>query len=547
MGCVAAAGVFVFCAAEAALVCSQEYATPGGNSNVVMVCVHTSVYPALLEPHLRQYIADLESERYAVKLVRFTSGTAQELKDYFAQQLPALKGVVMVGTLPYATYEIQDDFKDEEFEGYGYASFPSDLFFMQTRTPWVDNDGNGLYDAVSVGLENAPVSIWIGRMMPAALDHPEMDEVAFLKNYFQKNHFYRTAGYEIAHRALNYVDDDWAALDEEPGYGAQFLNPLPLAYTDVTLLKAPQETCAADYRARLAEGFEWIQVWVHSSESLHHFKVNGDWEEDSIPYSHVRDNNPRSLFYNLFACSNANYAAHNNMGGHYAFARENGLAAIGSTKTGSMLYGEYFYRPLGQEARVCLGEGFRYWFQVMNENMETASHTSWHFGMTIIGDPTLRIDPPRARIDEIDAQDPAVSFAGSGTVGAGIITGFRWRSDKDGVLSDQPSFSSSTLSPGEHRIYLQAQDSLGRWSSEVSATVTVNGGGIVYGDVSGDGKISAYDAALTARHAVGLQALSAEEIVRADVTGDGRVTTYDAALIAQRSLGLIDRFPVETP
>jgi len=68
---------------------------------------------------------------------------------------------------------------------------------------------------------------------------------------------------------------------------------------------------------------------------------------------------------------------------------------------------------------------------------------------------------------------------------------------------------------------------------------------ILYGDVSGDGKISAYDAGLTARLAVGLDELTVEKLAIADVSGDGEVTAYDAALIARRAVGLIEKFPVE--
>jgi len=68
---------------------------------------------------------------------------------------------------------------------------------------------------------------------------------------------------------------------------------------------------------------------------------------------------------------------------------------------------------------------------------------------------------------------------------------------------------------------------------------------ILFGDVSGEGEVSAYDAALTAQAAVGLITLTAEQAQAADVSGEGEVSAYDAALIAQRAVGLISKFPVE--
>ncbi len=65
------------------------------------------------------------------------------------------------------------------------------------------------------------------------------------------------------------------------------------------------------------------------------------------------------------------------------------------------------------------------------------------------------------------------------------------------------------------------------------------------GDVNSDGEVTAYDAALTARLAVGLDELTAEKLEIAEVSGDAEITAYDAALIAQRAVGLIDKFPIE--
>ena len=68
---------------------------------------------------------------------------------------------------------------------------------------------------------------------------------------------------------------------------------------------------------------------------------------------------------------------------------------------------------------------------------------------------------------------------------------------------------------------------------------------ILYGDVSENGEITSYDAALVAQHVVGIITLNAEQMVRADVSGNGSVTSFDAALIAQYVVGIIDEFPVE--
>ena len=53
-----------------------------------------------------------------------------------------------------------------------------------------------------------------------------------------------------------------------------------------------------------------------------------------------------------------------------------------------------------------------------------------------------------------------------------------------------------------------------------------------------EGVVSAYDAALAARHAIGSQGLSGDALAMADADGDGSVTMVDAACIARVSVGL---------
>ncbi len=67
-------------------------------------------------------------------------------------------------------------------------------------------------------------------------------------------------------------------------------------------------------------------------------------------------------------------------------------------------------------------------------------------------------------------------------------------------------------------------------------------------DLSGtyqDG-ISSLDATYASKSVVALKTLSPRQRLAADVTGNGRVTSFDASLIAQKAVGLITRFPVAT-
>jgi outer membrane protein assembly factor BamB/subtilisin family serine protease len=67
----------------------------------------------------------------------------------------------------------------------------------------------------------------------------------------------------------------------------------------------------------------------------------------------------------------------------------------------------------------------------------------------------------------------------------------------------------------------------------------------LYGDVTGDGSVTALDAAVVLQACVGLVTLTPEQEERADVSGENGVTAYDASLILRYVVGLIEKFPVE--
>ncbi|MDR8390924.1 right-handed parallel beta-helix repeat-containing protein, partial [Aliifodinibius sp. S!AR15-10] len=67
--------------------------------------------------------------------------------------------------------------------------------------------------------------------------------------------------------------------------------------------------------------------------------------------------------------------------------------------------------------------------------------------------------------------------------------------------------------------------------------------GILLGDVSEEGSISAYDGSLVLQHVVDMIALSATQQAAADVSGDGSVAAMDASYILQYVVGSISGFP----
>jgi len=67
-----------------------------------------------------------------------------------------------------------------------------------------------------------------------------------------------------------------------------------------------------------------------------------------------------------------------------------------------------------------------------------------------------------------------ISFTGQGIDSDGSIVAYNWRSNLNGTLSTEQSFGTSTLSIGAHTIYFKVRDNDGVWSTEKTASITIN-------------------------------------------------------------------------
>ncbi len=506
-------GMYFPSAASAALDYQKTYESAGPSSRTcggvtegiaIAVIVQESMYDVLYEPSLREFVADLEAEGNCVILIRYSGGTPEELREYL-KMTPDLIGALLVGDIPSAYYEIENDYYRYYLDNYGkqvsygYCAFPFDYFYMDLDAVWGDADRDGKYDDYDPGHTEDPVlspEIWVGRLKSSPLESGTMDEAAFLRSYFAKNHAYRTGNEEVLplppQKALLMVEDDWISVADVAGCR------LNLAYADLTRITDVSQTNAQRYKEelgkKLSDSFEWVQVCVHSDPLTHYFNRDlADYGE--VGTRDVDAIGPRVLFYNLFACSACRYDTPDYIGGHYVFASPNGLAVVGSAKTGSMRNYFSFYANLSLSCRRYLGEAYQWWFA--SNKFDQSGYWSWIGGMTLLGDPTLTLDPPRARILSVRHTDGDVVFSGEGfTKGAASdstrIVEYAWRSDKDGFLSNQQSFS-ATLSPGTHTIYLKVRDNMfawrtaapGRWSTEAKTSVTVGGGQVPLNPPSG--------------------------------------------------------------
>jgi hypothetical protein len=347
----------------------QTYSSGSFPNGKVLVLVNYDLY-ASVKSSIDQYVQDLAYEGYFATAYKIKGGGPPDLRNFLKAKLP-MAGTLMVGSLPVAWFEMADDFN-------GVAEFPCDLYLMDLNGTWNDPDGDGKFSEHPSGVEP---EIWVGRLWTPTSGG---NDAVLINDYFKRNHLYRKGLFGSSDKALAYVDDDWT------GFGDCALDSMfPAA--SIETITDPAMTDGDRYKAEIQQFRAWAQVCAHSSPSGHSFKVPGapsEW----VPNAYLCEvNPPNAFFYNLFACSNALFTQPDYMAGWYIFDKSggsicNGLAAIGSTKTGSMLLFENFYGPMG--SGKVIGDAYLAWWKALGTAHDLGMR-QWYYGLTLLGDPTL--------------------------------------------------------------------------------------------------------------------------------------------------------------
>jgi len=374
-----------------------------GDDPTMYVLVNSTVYEPL-EDELGRYKEDVEDmEGLEVEIIENTYTDPSEIRNFLQEgyENDGLEGVFLIGNLPHAEFEMSDH------PGYpdGYSRFPIDHYYTDLDGTWEDTNNSGVYDEHLPGDGDLDPEIWLGRL---SMKTDWADEIELYKNYFEKVYQYRRGNLSVEDKSLLYIDDDWIPWTEEYKQGLLRL------YDDdnVTLINDPEDTTADDYRERVQEGYEWIQIHCHANESAkrHAFRYlggpkgsGGDFTSEDL-YEDGHD----SLFQNVFTCGSADYTVPNYLCGWYVLTEDHGLANVGSSQAGSMLEFENYYEPLSYGST--LGEAMQdWWIETVEDDFESRT---WFYGMTTIGDPTLSV------VDEEDLEEYelTVDIEGEGEV-----------------------------------------------------------------------------------------------------------------------------------
>jgi hypothetical protein len=373
---------------------------------------------ASISQKLTRYIADLEAKGYTVEQSTYsTAGTAEDLREYL-KGIYGLRGAVLVGDLPAAWYQMNDDWNGDgeiEVDHDDYEEFPCDLYLSDLDGVWHDDSvfeanytplsggSDGIYDSRT---GNRSAEIWVCRIDASHITLE--DQPALYQSYFDRDHAYRQAEFRLPSKGLFYIDQDWIDYYYDSAMGA--------ICDEYDEIRDTMITDASDYEQRIQEEGLFLTVCVHSSPQAHYFhKANYGYSD--ILYNWKLDYlAPSYGFYNLFACSNCRWVEPDCMGSLYSLIG-NGLASVGSSKTGSMLSFSEFNAPLAQGKSW--GEAFLEWtnFWITYYGSST-QFQSWFMGMCLLGDATLDLMEQEA-VEEASYQDPAAAQLDAQCLAAG--------------------------------------------------------------------------------------------------------------------------------
>ncbi|MBN2530992.1 MAG: hypothetical protein JXR76_31685 [Deltaproteobacteria bacterium] len=312
---------------------------------------------ALVSESLNIYLEDIRPQGYYGKIVSYDGGDATVLKHLIQSEYHGenIVGAFLIGDLPSAWYR--------QFAFGTWEEFPCDIFLADMDDDWRQT-ANEIYISRPVDFQ---VEIFTSRIMGSASE---------INAYFTKNHLYRTQGSLVAQTAFNFIEEEWEAYVTDEHFNLDAL------YDTVEICMDSTCTTRANYIDTLTgTGAEFLQQRIHALPC--ELLIDGGGPDSSVTCDDVASNNFKTSFVDLWNCSGCRFTQRN-LGMTYLMNTDYGLATIGSTKTGALLYEQYFFSYLAAG---------RTWGEAGKEYFNTYGYCDdeWHLGIVTMGDPLLTV------------------------------------------------------------------------------------------------------------------------------------------------------------
>ncbi len=315
-----------------------------------------------LQSSIKIYKKDLETEGYKIIVDNTLSYTSpykkvREVLQNYYENNQNLGAAILIGNIQAPLFNRIKDENDPYWHNY-----LADFYYMDLDGIWEDSDNDGILDKhmdtkynfwnkVKRKLnfsDNRTPEIWVSRIRADKLTDLG-DEISLLKEYFKKNHKYRTGKMKLPpHKAfvvsagINLSKSEWGAFPKKLYNEIDSVNFRPnLGDTLRKFLSSK-------------EGYEWGVINVFSGPRIHHFshfnnEINPEWWKtkegrqliaeysdkinttNDVSWKDIKSIKPKVLFYHLLTSEVGRHDYPEYLGGMYLFSGS-GLAAIAGTQ-----------------------------------------------------------------------------------------------------------------------------------------------------------------------------------------------------------------------
>ena len=389
-----------------------------------VVFVGESLYKdSSLKSALDTYVQDLRyNEGLGAEIVRVSktegdiSGSdgiyklvsPQEVKDVVRNRYAdgnGAQGFVIIGSgedIPTAVIESTKEDSSEKW--------PSDLYFADMDGSWKDTDSDGMFEDSEADDQRYTPELYFGRINSNGLATTTEEQVNYITEYLDRVHNYRTIGDNLSSaakgKALSFNDANFDNfIDPMPAYSKIFKN--------IRFMRDPNETSYDNLKDAFNEGYEVINLDIHSNYMLHQIHLSDDEQDTYKDYyigDFVKDLVPGAPKFNLmdmYCCSGCKFenrgVAVNNLGAYYLFTSNTGLNIAGSTGTFGPWLDNNFYDKFSSNYSV--GESFKNF--LINQDVLEESQSK----AILLGDPTIKY-----RVNKLDNATPYVITDLSGDI-----------------------------------------------------------------------------------------------------------------------------------
>jgi len=349
--------------------------------NHVVLVVDDNTYNSLSSEILR-FKADIEKDTdYSASVLHNNWANAKEVRDSIVGLFKneKLAGAILIGNIPLM-------YRTTEYEGKIYPKEISDYYYQKLDTEdWIEETADTIIQNLNQK-SGYSRSIWTSRLFPPNINNFE-NSIGLLKNYFDKNHEYRTGQLSYDKKMLFVDSQAQGLLDGNDFYQKirDLADNIP-AYTNLYQSSSSVDIAyAIDPAERKQEilekaknNYEIMIINIHGSSRSQW--VGGDV---SIVSKDIIENKPGSLFIALESCSNGNMKDSDYIAGWYLFSGKSLLVRANSTETFYFGDADGLFGPerFKQYQSIASGSNFGEIYRVDNRGQQSL----------LFGDPTLSI------------------------------------------------------------------------------------------------------------------------------------------------------------